>query len=282
MARIVGVHGIWWHWKSRAEMEDTWRTSLRTGLENIRDPHAATATFEAAYYGHLYNAGSGKSDGGRAYTAADVEEGFELDLLEALAAAVIADDPAARPGDDAATKGLAIRGVQALLDVVQRSPFIGGMASSGVIRLLKQVHRYFDDAQLRSDVRAEVRAAIGSDTRVVVAHSLGTVAAYEELWDHPEWEIDTLVTMGSPLGLKGVMSRLDPKAGAKPGLPPSVRRWVNVSAEQDIVALRKRLKTLYGDAVEDFVVDNPLLQFHDSARYLTNVRTARAVAAALG
>lgn len=282
MALIVGVHGIWWHWRSRAEMVETWQAAVRTGLGNVRSPHVDTATFEAAYYGHHYNAGTGKSDGSRVFTAADVEPGFEFDLLEAMAAAADPALPVAGPDAGPATKGHTVRGAQAFLNAVQRTPFFGGMASSGIIRLLKQVHRYFADAELRREVRAEVSTAVGPDTRVLVAHSLGTVAAYEELWAHPEWEIDTLVTMGSPLGLKAIMSRLDPVAGAKPGLPPSVRRWVNVAAEQDVVALQKRLRPLFGDSVEDFVVDNPLLQFHDCTRYLANVRTARAVSAALG
>ncbi|KQX53262.1 MULTISPECIES: hypothetical protein [unclassified Streptomyces] len=281
MARIVGVHGIGWSWRSREEMHETWHGALTTGLKNIRYADAATVSFEAAYYGHLYNAGTGKSGGGALYTAADVADGFEYELLEAMAREA---DPAAfdEDSDEPASKGGVVRGAQACLSILERTPYLGGMTASVLIRQIKQVHRYFEEPALGEEIRAELETAIQEDTRVVLAHSLGSVAAYEVLWKLKDVRIDTLVTMGSPLGLKSIRRRLARSADAEPGRPPSVRRWVNVAAEQDVVALRKKLKTLYNDEVEDFVVANPLLHMHDCTRYLANLRTARAVEAALG
>ncbi|MEU0965616.1 hypothetical protein ABZ357_09390 [Streptomyces sp. NPDC005917] len=281
MARIVGVHGIGWSWKSREEMHETWHGALSTGLRNIRYPDAGAVTFEAAFYGHLYNGGTGKAGGDALYTAADVADGFEYELLEAMAREA---DPAAFDEESAgpASKGFVVRGAQACLDVLERTPYLGGMTASVLIRQIKQVHRYFEDPALGEEIRGELETAIQDDTRVVLAHSLGSVAAYEVLWKLKDARIDTLVTMGSPLGLKSIRRRLARSADVEPGRPPSVRRWVNVAAEQDVVALRKRIKTLYGGEVEDFVVINPLLHMHDCTRYLTNVWTARAVEAALG
>ncbi|MHA4777894.1 hypothetical protein L1085_025865 [Streptomyces sp. MSC1_001] len=262
-------------------MHRTWHTALRTGLENIRSRHAAEVSFGAAFYGHLYNGGTGKAGGDALYTAADVADGFEYELLEAMAREA---DPAAFDEESAgpASKGLAVRGAQACLDILERTPYLGGMTASLLIRQIKQVHRYFEDPALGQEIRGELETAIEEDTRVVLAHSLGSVAAYEVLWNLKDVRIDTLVTMGSPLGLKSIRRRLARTADAEPGRPPSVRRWVNVAAEQDVVALRKRIKSLYGGDVEDFVVTNPLLHMHDCTRYLTNLRTARAVEAALG
>ncbi|MFB7367448.1 hypothetical protein [Streptomyces hydrogenans] len=282
MARIVGVHGIGWSWRSREEMHETWHGALSTGLRNIRYADPESVTFEAAFYGHLYNGGTGKAGGDALYTAADVADGFEYELLEAMAREA---DPAAfdEEGDGPASKGVVVRGAQACLSILERTPYLGGMTASVVIRQIKQVHRYFEDAALGEEIRGELETAIQDDTRVVLAHSLGSVAAYEVLWKLKDVRIDTLVTMGSPLGLKSIRRRLARSADAEPGRPPSVRRWVNVAAEQDVVALRKRLKGLYGtDEVEDFVVTNPLLHMHDCTRYLSNVWTARAVGAALG
>ncbi|MER6095356.1 hypothetical protein ABT154_05750 [Streptomyces sp. NPDC001728] len=281
MARIVGVHGIGWSWRSREEMHETWHGALRTGLRNIRYAEAATVSFEAAFYGHLYNGGTGKAGGGALYTAADVADGFEYELLEAMAREA---DPAAfdEDGAEPAAKGGVVRGAQACLSILERTPYLGGITASVLIRQIKQVHRYFEEPALGEEIRAELETAIQEDTRVVLAHSLGSVAAYEVLWKLKDVRIDTLVTMGSPLGLKSIRRRLARSADAEPGRPPSVRRWVNVAAEQDVVALRKQLKTLYNDEVEDFGVTNPLLHMHDCTRYLANVWTARAVEAALG
>ncbi|MGW2281968.1 hypothetical protein [Streptomyces sp. NPDC001770] len=281
MARIVGIHGIGWSWKSREEMHETWHGALSTGLRNVRYPDAGAVTFEAAFYGHLYNGGPGKSGGDVLYTAADVAEGFEYELLEAMAREA---DPAAFDENSAepASKGLAVRGAQACLDILERTPYLGGMTASIIIRQIKQVHRYFEDPALGQEIRRELETAIQGDTRVVLAHSLGSVAAYEVLWNLQDVRIDTLVTMGSPLGLKSIRRRLARTAHAEPGRPPSVRRWVNVAAEQDVVALRKRIKTLYAGEVEDFVVTNPLRHMHDCTLYLANLRTAQAVKSALG
>ncbi|MFF5722298.1 hypothetical protein [[Kitasatospora] papulosa] len=281
MARIVGVHGIGWSWRSREEMHETWHGALSTGLRNIRYPDVGAVTFEAAFYGHLYNGGTGKSGGDALYTAADVADGFEYELLEAMARNA---DPAAFDEGSAepASKGLVVRGAQACLDILERTPCLGGMTASVLIRQIKQVHRYFENPALGQEIRGELETAIQEDTQVVLAHSLGSVAAYEVLWNLEDVRIDTLVTMGSPLGLKSIRRRLARSADTEPGRPPSVRRWVNVAAEQDVVALRKRITTLYGGEVEDVVVTNPLLHMHDCTRYLTNVRTARVVEAALG
>ncbi|MCX4750422.1 antibiotic ABC transporter ATP-binding protein [Kitasatospora sp. NBC_01287] len=281
MAQVVGVHGIGWTWSSRAEIAEAWPAALRKGLENGRSPHADTFSFEPAYYGALYNIGPGKSAGEPLYQAADLRAGFELELLEELAEGVgqaaSADGPQA-----AAAKGALVRSPQTLLNALLSVPYVGGATSSAFIRLFKQVHRYFEEPELRAAVRAEVVAAVRPDTRVVVAHSLGSVVAYEALWAHPEWRIDTLVTIGSPLGLRSVRKRLDAPGEGHPGLPPSVRRWVNVVADQDVIALAKRLKGRYGPAVEDFPVTNPLRGVHSADWYLQNLRTARAVGAALG
>lgn len=281
MAQIVGVHGIGWAFSSRSQMTETWLAALRTGLQNDRHPQADTVSFEAAFYGSHYNLGSGgKSAGEPLYRPADLLPGFELDLLEGLADAV-KPDSGADPQEPGA-KGVMVRSPQLLLNILLGVPFFGSLGASGIIRLIKQVHRYFSDDDLRAAVRGEVAAAVKSDTRVIVAHSLGSVAAYETLWEHPGRRIDTLVTIGSPLGIKAVRKRLDVTGDGHPGLPPAVRRWVNVAAEQDFIALEKHLKRRYGGAVEDFVVRNPMLECHDSTWYLQNLRTVRAVGAALG
>ncbi|MCF6525926.1 hypothetical protein [Streptomyces sp. JJ36] len=286
MAQIVGVHGIGWAWKSRAGMHDLWQAALREGLENIRSPHAAELSFATAFYGHLYNAPSGKAGGEPGYGPGDVAAGLEYDLLEAMAEAAPGEAGGAgalsgTAGAEAVTKGWPARGTQAFLSALEGTPFLGSLTASGIIRMLKQVHRYFEDPVLRKEVRAEVAAALGPETRVVVAHSLGSVAAYETLWEHRGSRIGTFVTLGSPLGLAAIRRRLAP-TGTPPGLPPSVDRWVNVAAEHDVVALNKRLRGPYGEEVVDEPVVTPRLRFHDCTRYLSNVKTAHAVAAALG
>jgi pimeloyl-ACP methyl ester carboxylesterase len=57
-----------------------------------------------------------------------------------------------------------------------------------------------DAATARAQAREYVAASIaGQHARVVIAHSLGTILAYEALHTHPELGVDLLVNLPSPL-----------------------------------------------------------------------------------
>lgn len=94
---------------------------------------------------------------------------------------------------------------------------------------------------VNSDVRAAVKEkmkeqlrplAESCDNIAVIAHSWGTVVAYESLLDleteMPALQIDHLFTMGSPLWL--VQNQLEDPSGHKPG---NVGNWVNIHAWGD-------------------------------------------------
>lgn len=68
------------------------------------------------------------------------------------------------------------------------------------------------DAPARAQAREHVATIMAErQARIVIAHSLGTAAAYEALHAHPELQVDLLVTLGSPLDLPGaVFGRLQP------------------------------------------------------------------------
>jgi pimeloyl-ACP methyl ester carboxylesterase len=120
------------------------------------------------------------------------------------------------------------------------------------------------------------------DARVIVGHSLGSVVAYECLCAHPEWGVRTLVTLGSPLGIRNlVFDMLSPSPrdgqGAWPG---SVLRWINIADRGDIVALVKKLRGCFGDRVEDYLIHNGS-DAHSELPYLTARETGNAIASGL-
>ncbi|WP_338059625.1 hypothetical protein [Streptomyces nanshensis] len=138
------------------------------------------------------------------------------------------------------------------------------------------------ESDLRYEAQARVSAEITKETRVLVAHSLGSVVAYEALCAHPEWPVTDFVTVGSPLGMRNVVfDRLQPSpvhgTGAWPG---GVVRWTNLADRADIVALPDRLASRFGDRVEDASITNGV-RMHDLLRYLTAARTGWAVAQGL-
>jgi len=118
-------------------------------------------------------------------------------------------------------------------------------------------------------------------TRVIVAHSLGSIVAYETLCAHPEWNVHALVTLGSPLGVRDlIFDALTPTPVDGRGQWPGVASWVNIADQGDIVALVKKLAPLFGDRVVDRLVYNGWSS-HDVARYLTSQETGKAIAEGL-
>ncbi len=146
---------------------------------------------------------------------------------------------------------------------------------------LRQVRQFLHDPDIKAKVLARVDEVIKTDTRVVVAHSLGSVVAYKALCRDTNWNVHTLVTLGSPLGIrKLIFDVLTPKPVEGVGTWPRVRRWVNVTDDGDIVALVKDLAPLF-KGVEDVRVYNGW-QSHDGAHYLNSKPVGAAIAAALG
>src|SRR4029077_16571783 len=93
------------------------------------------------------------------------------------------------------------------------------------------------DPDLRAKMRARIEPLVDDDTRVVVAHSLGTVLSYMALANHPQWNVHTFVTLGSPLGSPLGGGMLDPPLVDGQGQwPGAITRWVNVRAVGDKAA----------------------------------------------
>jgi hypothetical protein len=59
--------------------------------------------------------------------------------------------------------------------------FFAGIAERALIFDLEQVRRYLKEPDIRDKARASIERAIGPDTTVMIAHSLGSVIAYEAL-----------------------------------------------------------------------------------------------------
>ena len=157
------------------------------------------------------------------------------------------------------------------------------MAAETNRRSMELLARYFTDPATRSAIHARVDHHLGADTKVVVAHSMGTVIAYQVLCARPDLRVD-LITLGSPLGTPGlVLDQLDPPPVDGRGVwPECVQRWTNVAAEGDLATMAApRLADVFGDGVHDAYVFNGRHP-HDIEPYLTCAATGRGLADALG
>ncbi|MEV1067705.1 hypothetical protein [Streptomyces sp. NPDC050263] len=286
MADVVVVHGIFAERSSRAEMHDTWLAALREGLRNVRFREVDGLTVECVFYGHLYN--DGKAGPAWQYEIGDLAPGLEEELLISFAESV--DDPSRdrdkdQDQDQAEAAGKAAyapRSVQWAIDKLQKRKFLGG-TNAAILGLVKQVARYLRDPEFKNKVHAEFSAAMETGPRLVIAHSLGSVVAYDWLRSNRPTSATTLITLGSPLGLRPVLRELHPYLDScQAPWPVGIDTWVNVAAKEDAVATVKELDGLFAGKIHDLSAANSRRTAHDAVVYLKNVRTSESVKVALG
>jgi hypothetical protein len=126
MTRIVGIHGIAQQVRGPEVLRAVWTPALRDGvtLSGAEPPDEGDLTI--AFYGDLFRAKGGKATGGPPYTAVDVEEGFEQELLEAWWIEAAASEDAV-PGPEATTKLRTPQTVQRALNALSESRFFAGL-----------------------------------------------------------------------------------------------------------------------------------------------------------
>jgi hypothetical protein len=149
-------------------------------------------------------------------------------------------------------------------------------------RALQQVTLYVTNSgNTRDRALAEVDHVFTDDTKIVIAHSLGSVVAYEAC-HRRRTKLPLLVTLGSPLGLDTIVY---PRTIPQPAMfPTNVQRWVNIADLDDIVAADPTLARVFpapaGSSISDHQVDNGAHP-HDAVEYLKQAIVAYVVALAL-
>jgi len=245
MARIVLVHGAFNELWGPHELKARWLPAVRDGLwhHGIEIDDADVAV---CFYGDLFRRKPG------------TEEEQRLEQSRAGIASALSD----LSGGDAIAA-------------------LGQAASDAAFdRTVDMVAVMTTEPDLRDRLRARIETVVDDGTRVVVAHSLGTVLSYMALCNHPTWSVDTFVTLGSPLASPMLAGTLDPPLVDGHGVwPGAVRRWVNVRAVGDKAAA-VALGDTFGPRVEEFLVDNGH-RAHAPEPYLNADITGEAIAAAL-
>lgn len=276
MAMILGIHGILNDFEGQETSADAWGKALRDGLRIAQCPDANQVTVNVAHYGDFFRP---NPDAKAGFPRIDEEElnSYELELLQQWAGET--DDKENQP----VTKGRTPATVQFLLRSILSLPFFEAFAGRDGKRVLlfglRQVYLYLHDQEIRRKILDRVDAGITAETKVVVGHSLGSVVAYESLCTGKYPQVQALVTLGSPLGMrKLVFDCLTPKPTQGKGAIPPVKHWTNIADEGDLVALEKKLSPLFGSGnqVEDHLIYNGW-QSHSVLRYLTAEATGRGV-----
>lgn len=191
MATIVMVHGAFNELWGPNELHHRWLPALRDGLWHV-GAEVAADDVDVCFYGDLFRRDPESPDQPDDATRAGVADMLQETL-----------------GDD---------GLTALEQAAGRATFD---------RTVDLVVTMTTQADLRDRVQARVRDVVGPDTRILVAHSLGTIVSYRALCQNPDWAIDTFVTLGSPLGAPmladQILEKGDDGLAAWPG---SAQHWV--------------------------------------------------------
>ena len=167
---------------------------------------------------------------------------------------------------------------------------------------LRDLRRYLLDtngiaSHTRRMLKIPLRAAAkGGHPVLLIAHSMGSVIAYDSLWEltHSTRDrvlVDLLLTMGSPLGQRYMQERLKGASNTGHGrYPNNVRQWKNLAAIGDLTALDPHLTDDFVEMLElgllesmddtaihtHFRLDGEL-NVHSEYGYLVSPTTARTV-----
>lgn len=227
----------------------------------------------------------------------------DIDLdLEAIDAVITQAEATARDKAEASSwKRRLARWVFSAADVM---PFLIPHITNDRLELhLRDLRRYQrnqnDIAEhTRQMLKIPLRSAAESGRPVLlIAHSMGSVIAWDSLWQmsHNERDhvhINTLLTMGSPLGQRFVQRRLQGfRDEGDDRYPLGIDRWVNLAAVGDLTAVDPELAVDFGAMVERGLVStiddrelhnffrlDGVLNVHAEYGYLANSVTAGIIA----
>ena len=224
--------------------------------------------------------------------------------LDAPSVDALLAQEAATEADMAEAQSARRRAARWLFSVADLLPFlIPHVANERMELHLADLRRYLKNLNgiadhIRQMLKLPLRAAAESGRPVLlIGHSMGSVIAWEALWelthvDGASLAVDLFLSMGSPLGQRYIQNRIRGchERGAY-RYPHNIRRWINLSAVGDLTAIDPTLANDFAEMlrfglvedIEDAAVQNWFrldgeLNVHSEYGYLVNPVTARIVA----
>lgn len=246
--QLVMIHGRAQQHKDAAALKAEWLDALGEGLaaSGLTLPIAETEVRFPFYGDTLYQMAGGTP----ADVAADVvvrgegadaeEQRFARAVIEEIRtrAGITDAQLATVAGDDVVERGPQNwEWVQGILRAIDR--FVPHGSGTSIALFTYDVYQYLRNSVIRETIETGVSAAItpGVET-VVVAHSLGSVVAYNLLRREGHrrgWKVPLLATVGAPLGVAEIRKTL--RGFAPTRCPECVSAWFNALDERDVVAL---------------------------------------------
>lgn len=159
-----------------------------------------------------------------------------------------------------------------VLAILRKLDRINGLDGDMIERFLRDVWIYLERKSVRLEINKIVAPAFKCDLPVItVAHSLGSIVAYDIIRDLSSGNLLKLVTVGSPLGLKISREALAPIRH-----PQVVGHWFNARDPRDVVALYPLTASYFAISPEitDYSeVRNRTSNAHGISGYLDDAKT---------
>jgi len=264
---ILFVHGRSFK-PEKTALRSNWFSAIEHGIQ--RDRNGKLAAFkkvkkELVYYGDLSNAFL-RLSGQKYREEEDIES--RKDTLAALREYSASQFTKATykklPGKASYKEFLADVGAVALGPLHLTEGLVSVVAAD-----MRQYWNF--DSEFGSNVRSTMvgplkRAMNRGDKIMVVSHSLGTLIAYDTFWKfshtgeyrlkYSNKKIDTWITLGSPLGDESVKRNLKGAGASGPRrYPGNIKRWENVSAEDDFISHDSKLSNDYRRMCKKGLID---------------------------
>lgn len=295
--QLILVHGRAQEHKDSKALKAEWLDALEEGLakSGLTLPIPETEVRFPFYGDTLYDMDAGKSAD---EAAAIVVRGVDGELDEQRFTRAVMEE--IRKKNNITEAQLAQVAGQ---DVVQRGPlnwewfqgflkavdrFVPHGSGTSIALFTHDVYQYLKNAAIRETIDTGVATALTPGIEsVVVAHSLGTVVAYNLLRQQGHlrgWKVPYFVTVGSPLAVTEIRKTVRNFAPIR--CPECVSAWFNALDERDVVALYPLDQQHFNVGNEHTIVNKNDVDNHTSNRhgiigYLDDPTTARIIYDAL-
>ncbi|MEZ0066361.1 hypothetical protein ABIA32_002371 [Streptacidiphilus sp. MAP12-20] len=269
---LSGVHGIWNYPYLKAAAGDVpgavdaigadWSRWVGRGLRKVGVELPGSGPMPVAYYADCLFRGERMGSADPAHLTPFAQE---------LLAAWIEEVRLAETGAPAAPQGRLTFALRSMTEWFTER--FGSQALRIVSATVSELATYFDPDSVDERTRSQERVAEmvrSHRPRVLLAHSLGSVVAYEALCAHPDLEVELFVTLGSPLAMRSVVfERLLPSPKGGGAKPPGAATWVNIADRGDPVAVpRSGVSLRFLDVFRDVETSIHLIDPHRAKNYL--------------
>ncbi|MCP9629485.1 hypothetical protein NML43_20540 [Rhodopseudomonas palustris] len=288
--RLLLIHGRSQQGHDPADLKKAWLAALRRGAQaaGVTLPEDVDVAFP--FYGDVLDKFARAYDiplasDIKAKGNADTDEylAFQAEIAEALRqrAGVTDAQIDAEYGPNPRAKGpLNWDWVQAILRALDKNG--GGLGQQALAMFTRDVFLYTTRDGVRDEIDDIVAGSLTVNPTVIVAHSLGSVVAYNVLrTDKRDLKVPLLVTVGCPLGIRAIRRQYQPLR-----FPKNVGGWYNAYDRRDVVALYALDRENFPvppppEIVNYALVDNHTDNRHGIDGYLDDPAVAKRVIGAL-